>query len=608
MFINKTFVFEVMHSRFGYETKEQAKIALNQRGVKEYNKTVKDPKEKICKMAFDREKVSLTRFAFFATSGYTFCHLFRYDRESKYWMNSGGYRNREWAEYRRGANKGAMKMQFKSGNYYEGSQCFFVDIDYTEYEDVKEYISALSLKPTIVYMSFSDGIKKKDGKQKNNPKYDPTEGIESRRFRLCYVFKDIVYGQENFVKISSTINKMIEDSTNEPVQDDCGTRVTQYFNGSMSKEYYIPGAIYEMSDFEIETENNINTLPLIPPTTVYIESPKKEQFDPYKQVSQFLIDDMRVKDYDYVMKHYSNRYRYVYRKDAGEFIDGYQSIDEDYFSLSFPTSKWKDGDSRKKKLYERMCLRRIMFPDLTQDEILFNAYVDLHRFVNNTEDPITIDDLVRNVRSAFSHSVDNLKNIYSNQIKYLKSHNPKRGIIYDLKGAKTNAERNTLMKKIRYQQYERLYDRSLSVKENAIRLNCSTKTIRRFLKDRGISLRKTDEELMTLINPKLSIRENIKRIKNKFGNGVSQDRVSALIKRIDSEKNRLNRLNCGRNEDNAITNVYNTNQEKTFYPITLPIVGYDKNGVLNCILWCDTLRFNIDWVKTIKDFPSTYTQ
>ena len=157
-------------------------------------------------------------------------------------------------------------MQMKADMFYEGCQCFFVDIDYTKYESVEDYIGALALKPTVVYMSFSDNIYKIDAKQKQNPKYNPKSGIKSRRFRLCYVFSEIIFGKENFKAISSAINKMVEDSTHEVVQDVCGKNMSQYFNGSMNKEVYVSGCVYEITDF---ITNNTHTY--------YNESPKEGQ-------------------------------------------------------------------------------------------------------------------------------------------------------------------------------------------------------------------------------------------------------------------------------------------------------------------------------------------
>ena len=111
MFNDSNFKFTVMHSRFGYESKDKAKIALNYRSVCEYNRTVEDPEKRMCKMAFDRETVTLPRFVKLATSGYAFCNLFRYDRDRLYRMKSGAFWNRCKAEYQRGRNKGAMKKK-----------------------------------------------------------------------------------------------------------------------------------------------------------------------------------------------------------------------------------------------------------------------------------------------------------------------------------------------------------------------------------------------------------------------------------------------------------------------------------------------------------------
>ena len=76
MFYDNQFEFAIMHSRFGYESKEKAKIALSYSRVCEYNRNIDDSEKKMCKMAFDRESVTIPRFVELATSGYAFCNLF----------------------------------------------------------------------------------------------------------------------------------------------------------------------------------------------------------------------------------------------------------------------------------------------------------------------------------------------------------------------------------------------------------------------------------------------------------------------------------------------------------------------------------------------------
>ena len=518
-----------MHSRFGYESKDKAKIALNYRSVCEYNRTVEDPEKRMCKMAFDRETVTLPRFVKLATSGYAFCNLFRYDRDRLYRMKSGAFWNRCKAEYQRGRNKGAMKMQFKSRDYYEGSQCFFVDVDYTQYDDVGKYVEDLALKPTVVYLSFSDNTYKLDKAQQNNPRYDHLKGICSRRFRLCYVFDEIVYGEENFGRISNAINKMVGESTHEPVQDECGKQMTQYFNGSTNKEVYVTGIIYELSDFGIDTDN----MPQITstPSTSYDESPQEGQFDPTRQISHWLIKVLESNDYDYVMQHYRHKYAYIYRKDDGIWVNRCQSISDDYFALPYYSVKLKDGEKRRKILYDRMCLRRIMVPSITPDEVLFNAYEDLHRFIDNTDGVITIDCLVSNVQSAFGLNICKLRQQYINTLQYLQSKNPSRGIIYDLKGAIDQGKRNRMMKEIRWGMIDQTYDKDLTPEENATKLGYSLKTIRRYCQYRGIESKRgvSNEYLMRLIDDKLSVRKNIAYLKKEYGIRISKDRVSRLL-------------------------------------------------------------------------------
>ena len=138
MNIDKDFIFQICHSLDRYESKEKAKLALSTISIKEYNKGIEDPDAHLSKMSFVRKNVSVSRFAEMATSGYTFCNLFSYDPNRQY-RSTGRWRTLFWPEYKRGRNKGGMKMQMKADMFYEGCQCFFVDIDYTKYESVEDY-------------------------------------------------------------------------------------------------------------------------------------------------------------------------------------------------------------------------------------------------------------------------------------------------------------------------------------------------------------------------------------------------------------------------------------------------------------------------------------
>ena len=117
MKIDKDFIFQISHSLDHYDSKEKAKLALSYKRIKEYNKGIEKPDEQLSKMAFARESISVTRFAEMATSGYTFCNLFTYD---PYWQYriQGKYFHKIWPEYKRGRNKGCMKMQMKADAFF----------------------------------------------------------------------------------------------------------------------------------------------------------------------------------------------------------------------------------------------------------------------------------------------------------------------------------------------------------------------------------------------------------------------------------------------------------------------------------------------------------
>ena len=543
MFVNENFNFSVAHSIYSYKTKEQSKIALSLKRVRAYNNTKDNPDEHLSKMAFVRDFISITTFAEMATSGYTFCNLFSYDPNRKYYTTRNKWHSSIWPEYRNGMNKGGMKMQMKADEYYEGCQCFFVDIDYTEYQDIRDYIAALKFKPTVVYMSYSDNVCKIDKQQKDNPKYDAKRGIKSRRFRLCYVFNEIIYGKDDFQLLSGAILKMVEESTHEIVQDDCGKKMSQYFNGSTNKEVYVTGWIYEKADFSDYTPAAGNTESLIEGQKItnildhpIVTSLEQSSRDRLQKINPCLIIDMERLSYDEFMLYNRHKYRYYYRKDDGTWENGYQVIDNNYFSLYFHTKKLRDGEKRRKNLFERMCIRRVMFPNITPDEVLFCAYEDLYRFIDNSDDTITIDCLVKNVKNAFKLSIEEIENKYSGHIDYLKSKAPKRGIIYDVRGTKTQAERNIRMAEIRYTIYDRLYNPDLNIKENAELLGVCEKTIRRYCKLRGIatSNKVTDEELRQLIDieKRPSIRKIVSFLKEAYDIKVSKDRVTRIINEL----------------------------------------------------------------------------
>lgn len=499
MVYDENFQFQIGVSVNTYSTKDEAKLCLSSKGAKSAN---------LEKMAFkNHQTVTLDDFATLATDGHAFCNIFKYDANRKYRRENTNPKVKvryvkEFPEYHHGKNKGAMKLQFKCDDFFDGAQGVFTDIDYTRFKTLDEYVNALEFKPSFSYCTYSDKLK------------------GTRKFRLFYVF-DTILDEVQFHRVSNAISEMVERSTGEEMLDDCGTRPSQYFNGTTNKEEIYKGYwVYSVSDFLGEASTQ---------STTYYEGLEKSDSPENETptVDLNFVSDMERLDYDEFMHVYSKRYKYYWRVDNGNWINGkVQFVDDDYFALFYNVDKLEDGMCRRKKLFQRMCLRRIINPDATPNEILFNAYVDLCKFVDNTVDTITIDCLARNVRSCFRFTVEEIADKYKYQIATAKEKTaPKNGRIYN--GKQSIKEGN-------YGIIDTYFDKTKSVKENLEILKqngvkIGRQTLYNYVKERKINVKPTNEELYEMMDASLSVRENVKNLLECYGIKVSIGKVQKIL-------------------------------------------------------------------------------
>lgn len=492
MFTDKDYRFSINISKESYGTKEEVRACLTAKGAKEIGR------RKIC---FHEAMISPYDFEICIRSGYAFCALFEFDPDTKYVIRySNGRVSKEYPFYRIGPNKGCLKSQFKRDEFFSGSQCVFIDIDYTSYTDLASYVEAVDPKPTVSYYTYSDTG-------------------DARRLRLCYVFDEIMKSSD-FIMVNTVVHSRIESSTREPIKDKCGKKKSQYFNGTDWKDALRTDIIYSIRDFIDPSE--------------YVEVTEKavEKARESSRVSGYLVNDMERLSYEELTHSYSMRMPYWYRPDNGEWIDGkVQFVTEDYFSLYWNTRRLRDGEGRRKKLFERMCLRRVMRPEATPDQIMYNAYIDLHRFVDNTQDPITVKDLERNVISCFRMGIEEIREKYSYAIQKAKeSTTPKKGMIYAGKSCVHDGNMRLI---------DRFFDASKTVQENvdilkANGISFSASTLYAYMKERGLTVKNkaniSDKELYSLTDPSMSLRENVKNIYESYGIKVSKDKLNRIIK------------------------------------------------------------------------------
>ena len=488
-----------------YTTKDEAFICIsNTKKAKEIGRE---------RMAFNERIVTAQDFLRLATSGYCFCHLFNYDPAVPIRVKRGERWIDESPVYRRGRNKGGMKPFVKKDKFFKGAQTVFVDIDYTQFVSIPDYLSTLSIPPTCVYMSFSDGKDK--------------GGVVSRRFRMVYVF-DRILGKDEFIGVSRIISDTIVRETGEPMDDDCGTRMSQYMNGVYGNpETYCSNCIYSVTDF--------------PGWERIAESEEQEiEFDEYMC---YQMDNWSYEDFMHV-----NSWRgYRYRVEGTTWEDGlYQLTDENYLALWFPRERVKDGQKRRKKLFYNACLRALMFPDMTADMLLFNLYVDREKLFDNSDGAITLDCLKRRVKKALTMPKDLLEIQCKWYIDYWKDNRPayivRKGI------RTTQGLQQFIQKRIRYKEIDAVYDCNLSIQQNIVNgINIPQATLYRYCADRGIPTdpsrgmtknekreqKRLDKEkkialFLSLYDSNLSVRENQEKMKQ-HGLSLSVGSISKYI-------------------------------------------------------------------------------
>ena len=520
MHTDDSFTFRTNVSLDYYEKKTDATACLSKIGAEAVGKS---------KMAFTEQSLTVNEFLGYATTGHSFCHLYEFDPDIKYWVESSdGKRSQVYPVYKNGPNKGAMKLSTKSEQFFKGAQTVFVDIDKTRFTSVEEYISTLTYPPTCVYMSYSDGVAKTHGNTTTT----------SRRFRLIYVLDQVV-GKDELRRISRAIHDQIVIDTAEPMDDDCGTRPCQYMNGVYGNaETYKSNIIYSVVDFP-QTFDPVEE-------KSQVQEPEKISFD------ESFVNDMRTLDYTQFTHFYSTRYPYLYRIERPEWQGiGYQLTDENYLQTWFYREKQVDGQMRRRKLGKNACLRRIMFPWIDANTLLYNLYVDRERFFDNSDGVITIDTLIHKVRWAMGMEQEQLLAFCNWDIEYWKEHRPK--FIMKSDSIKDNGTLRVIAKQIRWAEIDAVYDWSKSLQENLETLDIPVRTLYRYCKERGIDTqpgKKTKEQqreerrrmkqneiddFLRLYNPNLSLRENL-GIMADNGLVISRGRLAAWIEKYYSQK------------------------------------------------------------------------
>ena len=396
----------------------------------------------------------------------------------------------------------SFRMTQRNNNNFRYSYLVTIDVDHSK-ETMNEMINRLEFKPTCGYTSFSDG---KDG---------------DRRFRLVYCFDDKIEGKEEYWNYFYTVLAANGLELDDKVIDEKGREAIQYYNGNGSAnfDYAVTNIIYCKKDFNLyykdyyilyNTSSNINKIYNKSINEKYINN-----YTPHNNIhlndtftnEEFESDYWNMKDDGEILYKYINVYPnlehtplpkvdddipyIIYPSDYIE-INRVAKVGEKYIRLSEGSKlKIKDGQGRGRTLFFNGILRRMINPDISFDNLLYNLLFEFYHYMTNykAENLIgrrEIYNTARDVMKADMTKYEYLRNRphkgFTTNPDYCAKHNISR-----------NKFKGTAGKLIRYQQIGELYDHSKTVKENVEVMKAygleriSEPTLKRWMKDNGIT-------------------------------------------------------------------------------------------------------------------------
>lgn len=428
--------------------------------------------DEIRHLRFSKKTVDIDEFLNYMLEGHCFTGVYSYD---------------------------SLGMKRKTNENFRYSYLVTIDVDHSK-ETMNEMIDRLEFKPTCAYTSCRNGL----------------EG--ESRFRLVYVFDERIEGKEeywNYVYAVLAANGLELDGK---VIDNKSREAIQYFNGNGTDtfEFAVTDIIYSKKDFNIYYKdyyilyNNINYKDNKSINENYINN-----YTPHNNIhlndtfenEEFENDYWNMEDDGDILYKYINVYPNLEHTPLPEVDDdtpfiiyptGYIEINrvvkvgEKFIRLSEGSKlKIRDGQGRGRTLFFNGILRRLINPDITFDNLLYNLLFEFYHYMSNykAENIIGRREIYNTARAVMKADMT--------KYEYLRNR-PHKGFTTNPDYcAKHNISRNefkgTAGKLIRHQQIGELYDCSKTIKENVEVMKAygleriSEPTLKRWMKDNGIT-------------------------------------------------------------------------------------------------------------------------
>lgn len=435
--------------------------------------------------------------------------------------------------------------------HFIGSSVVAIDIDHCS-QSMREFVENLEWFPTFSYETFS------------NSENDYC-------FRLVYCFDEEIKSKELYKEIYLNICK---ENKIEEYYDKHAADAFHYFNGTtLHADTIYNGKLYSISSFSSNyIDNNINAVGTF-------EEKVNESIDNINANGTFnpeLIEDYKKMGAKGVYEKYKSIYRLKDRSNLPKVSDDtpYIELGNDHYEIKRIWRKdenghsriirLKNGMNRKFKLFYNLCIRRLIIPDLTMDELFFALAYEMLFYVDNSEDKIILSNLMSIAYNAFHADLNDFH--YQRQrnsqvnYKYCIKYGISKRKVAALKGHATQSKFKQNKKEVFFEYY----DCDKTIKENIefisdlTGLSFSERTIKRWKNEEGITRKYTKSD-------KPSTVEVLCSDNNINANGTfSEETIEETVNTVNEE--------------------INNNSENTVKTLTFELVNADYNEMEYCTI------------------------
>ena len=418
-------------------------------------------------------------------------------------------------------------------NGKERTENTFVSIPFVAFDvddsaiSMEEYISTLTLSPSIAYTTFSNGVK-------------------GNRYRLIYVIDEAITSKEDYQAIYDDIVRkngmsQLDGHQRSNVQLIWGT------NGQ-TQTIVNNDVTYSINDFDL-IYNKVSTSTRQTRNLDNITWSDEEFHEDIKTLSLHDIWTKYASSYELMQStpiewNEGELYRIVKGTDYNEINHLWKWVMKNGKKVA-KSIRVTNGQHRRKCLYSWALIRKQINKDMaTFEHLLFGVLMDLYRHIDNSdkEDMITVEECVNIAWYAWNseYTVNNRRTYKIN-----KAEAAQRGMTPLQAVCKINNEIKTKQRNNRYEEYLKYYDATLTDKENIKKLvengitAPSQKTYKRFRQENNLHrIKKGTNRLITKEKKEESNIKGFDPFYNKHQNTINMKKqyITPTITTLDHEQ------------------------------------------------------------------------